>query len=78
MSRTSGTVRPLFANVNTRHPLPRFRSVGVEVQRSTVGGGWVALCIADDAGWASYIALSLTFATDPCSPLHSHDLATAE
>ncbi len=38
-----------------------YRSVGTEIQRSTVTGGWATVAIADDPDWAASIISALSW-----------------
>lgn len=55
------TTAPEMTWPDTMHKTA-YRAVRTEVQRSTAGGGFVTICVCEDASWADYIALSLTFA----------------
>lgn len=44
---------------------PQFRTVGTEVQRSTLGGGWEAMAVAENPDWAGTIAAALNWLHNP-------------
>jgi hypothetical protein len=45
-----------------------YRAVRTEIQRSTAGGGWTTIAVADDPDWADHITGCLSFfATCPPS-----------
>lgn len=59
------TRRPTLA-VTTTPPAPAvhrpaFRTVRTEVQRSTAGGGWETIAVAENTFWSGAIADALTF-----------------
>ena len=40
---------------------PQFRTVDIEIQRSTLGGGWTSVALAESPEWAHTITAGLNW-----------------
>lgn len=53
---------PLAADLpRSARPERRYRATRTEIQRTTAGGGWLTIAVADDPDWADTIARCLNF-----------------
>lgn len=61
-SRAPKVLSPLAADLPAaRRPARSYRATTTEIQRSTAGGGWLTVAVAEDPDWAETIARCLNF-----------------